>query len=125
MVVYFIHPLYTDEMVKFYASRNETVLVKALPLSSWFPFDEQKYYLESYLWHILDICVGAIFVTGTDIFTFSLIIFALGQIKILIYILSNFDEFVTKIQNQINCSQEEASFITLRECILKHKEIIR
>nr|UTN00919.1 odorant receptor [Semanotus bifasciatus] len=123
--LYFIHPLYVDDLVKYYPSKNLTVIERPLPLSSWFPFDAQKYYLQSYLWHMLDGSIGASFVTYTDIFSFSLIIFPLGQIKILIHILSNFEEYAEKVKHQLRCSSEEASFVTLRECILKHKEIIR
>ncbi|KAJ8968956.1 hypothetical protein NQ317_013834 [Molorchus minor] len=47
-----------------------------------------------------------------------------SQIRVLKYILNNFETYATKIRDQLSCSQEEASFITLRQCILKHKEII-
>ncbi|KAG5900095.1 hypothetical protein JTB14_016064 [Gonioctena quinquepunctata] len=123
--LYFIHPLFVEDIIKFDAKKNQTVVIKALPLSSWFPYDEQKYYLQSYLWHILDGCIGASFVTNTDIFTFSLIIFPLGQINILKHILVHFDEYAEKVKKQLNISAEEASFVTMRECILKHKDIIR
>nr|AUF73038.1 odorant receptor [Anoplophora chinensis] len=64
------------------------------------------------------------FISCADIFAFSLILFGVGQIKILKLILSNFQEYTMKIKNLLHCSQEEASYITLRECILKHQEII-
>ncbi|XP_074026902.1 odorant receptor 10 isoform X2 [Leptinotarsa decemlineata] len=123
--LYFIHPLFVEDIIKFDAEKNETISIKALPLSSWFPYDEQKHYLASYLWHILDGSIGASFVMYTDIFTFSLIIFPLGQIHILKHILRHFNEYALKIKHQLGVTEEEASFITIRECILKHNSIIR
>ncbi|KAJ8968955.1 hypothetical protein NQ317_013833 [Molorchus minor] len=124
LVVYIIQPLFANNMIKYYPSRNETVIIKPLPLSSWFPFDEQENHLACYICQIIDTFFGAAYLTFSDIFNFSLIIFALGQIRLLKYILNNFETYVTKIGDQLSCSQEEASFITLRQCILKHKEII-
>lgn len=122
---YFTHPLTVEDIVKFNEATNETTVIKPLPMSSWFPYDPQERYLLSYLWHILDGMVGASYVMYTDAFTFSLIIFPLGQIRILIHVLSNFPKYVLKVKERIECSRDEASFVTLRECILKHKEIIR
>ncbi|KAJ8947661.1 hypothetical protein NQ318_009545 [Aromia moschata] len=124
-IFYFLHPLYHDKIEEFDAATNQTTIIKVLPLSSWIPYDEQKHYLISYLWNILDGCIGASYVMYTDIFAFSLIIFPLGQIKILMYILRNFGKYVEKIRKQLGCDRDEASFLTVRECILKQKDIIR
>ncbi|XP_023312071.1 uncharacterized protein LOC111692342 [Anoplophora glabripennis] len=124
-IFFFTHPLYVDEKIKFNKATNETKVIKALPLSSWFPYDPQDHYLASYMWHIFDGTVGASYVMYTDAYNFSLIIFPLGQIRILTHVLSNFPRYVLKVKDQLQCSRDEASFITLRECILKHKEIMR
>ncbi|XP_050299216.1 odorant receptor 49b-like [Anthonomus grandis grandis] len=71
---------------------NQTVVVKPLPLSSWFPFDEQHYYL-AYMWHVLDSLVGASFVTYTDIFMFNLITYPSGQLTMLQHLLRNFEDY--------------------------------
>ncbi|XP_023309827.1 odorant receptor Or2-like [Anoplophora glabripennis] len=123
-ILYFIHPLYVEDTIKYYPNRNETVVIKALPLSTWYPFDQQKHYVLTYLWEEMDVFMATTFIGCSDIFAFSLIIFGVGQIKILKLILSNFQEFAMNIKDQLHCSQEEASYITLRECILKHQEII-
>ncbi|XP_018567067.2 odorant receptor Or2-like [Anoplophora glabripennis] len=69
--------------------------------------------------------VGAFYMMYTDAYNFNLIIFPLGQIRILTHVLSNFPRYVLKVKDQLQCSRDEASFVTLRECILKHKGIIR
>lgn len=125
MIFYFIHPLSIADTVKFNEATNETTVIKALPLSSWFPYNPQEHYLFSYLWHIFDGIVGASYVMYTDVFNFSLIIFPLGQIRILIHVLSNFRTYALKVKERVKCTKDEASFITLRECILKQKEIMR
>nr|WJJ63310.1 odorant receptor 10 [Pachyrhinus yasumatsui] len=105
---------------------NSTVFIKALPLSSWFPFDEQTLYLAAYLWHILDSLVGASFVTYTDILMFSLIVYPTGQLKILQYILRNFEIYKQKIQKDYRIENVDvAAFVTFRECINEHKKIIQ
>lgn len=123
--LYFIHPIFVKEILEINSTNNETKVIKPLPLSSWFPYDEQKYYIKSYCWQILDGCVGSSFVGYSDIFTFSLIIYPLGQIKILKHILSNFQHYAAKVKIQIKCSKELSSFITLRQCIRLHMVTIR
>nr|UTN00907.1 odorant receptor [Semanotus bifasciatus] len=122
---YFLHPLYLGEMVRFDKATNQTKIVRGLPLSSWFPFDKQEHYTLSYLWQIFDGTVGASYVMYTDIFTFSLIIFPIGQIKVLMHILRNFNTYVQKTQDRYGYDRDEASFLTMRECMIKHKDVIR
>ncbi|XP_072381811.1 odorant receptor 10-like [Diabrotica undecimpunctata] len=122
--LFFVHPLGLDPRERYDPVTNETVYIRPLPLSSWFPFDDQKHYLRAYMFHILDAYVGASFVNNTDLFSFGIITFPLGQTVILNYILSHFEDYVVKIQEQLGVDRDEASFITLRECILKHKDII-
>ncbi|XP_023310498.1 uncharacterized protein LOC111691620 [Anoplophora glabripennis] len=124
-VFYFTHPLSLDDVVKFNNVTNETTIIKALPMSSWLPYDPQKHYLISYLWHMFNGLIGASYVTVADAFSFSMIIFPLGQIRILLHVLTNFSEYVGKVMEQNQCDRDQASFLTLRECIIKHKEIIR
>lgn len=122
---YFLRPVIVGAITVYDEIENKTVAIKILPLSRWFPFDEQKYYMQSFCWQILDGAIGASCVAYTDIFTFSLIIFPLGQIGILNHILHNAHEYILKVKIQLNCSMEEASFLAYRECILEHKKIIR
>ncbi|KAJ8978567.1 hypothetical protein NQ317_012091 [Molorchus minor] len=122
---YGVHPLYLGQIEKFNKVTNETTVIKALPLSSWFPYNPQEYYLYTYLWQIFDGLIGASYVMYIDVFSFSLIIYPLGQIKMLMYILRNFHKYVGKTQNVLGVERDEASFLTMREFIMKHKEIIR
>nr|QUP79569.1 odorant receptor 9 [Monochamus saltuarius] len=123
-IMYFIHPLYVEDVARYYPKRNETVIFKALPLPTWLPFDQQKYYVLTYILQSISIFMATTFVSCSEIVAFSLIIFGLCQIKILKLVLSNFQEYTMKVKQQLHCNQEEASYITLRECILKHQEII-
>ncbi|KAJ8947663.1 hypothetical protein NQ318_009547 [Aromia moschata] len=41
------------------------------------------------------------------------------------HVLRNFPKYVTKTQDKLGCNRDEASFLTMRECILKHKDVIR
>lgn len=90
---------------------NNTViyLPRPLPLVSWFPFDRYKYYYISFSWHAIAASFSTAYIVGCNnmFFALSLMIFAIGQIKILQqYILTltkptskaaylTFDEIVT------------------------------
>lgn len=99
---------------------NMTTTVKPMPLSSWFPFDEQEHYVISYCWQFVDGCIAASFVTFTDCLIFSLIIFPLGQITLLNYELVNFQTYI----NTTGMSADAASKILIRNFALQHQEII-
>ncbi|CAG9861693.1 unnamed protein product [Phyllotreta striolata] len=122
--LFVVHPLGLDPVEKFDARTNTTRTIKPLPLSSWFPFNEQVHYLPAYIWHIFDCYVGASFVNNTDIFSFGLITFPLGQIVVLNHILAHFEDYVVKVQKELGVERDEASFVAFRECILMHKNII-
>lgn len=103
---------------------NETIIIKPMPLSTWFPYDEQKYYLISYCWQFVDGCIAASFVTYTDCLIFSLIIFPLGQITLLNHTLTNLDKYINVFAVSTDKSLEEAGQIVFRDCAIKHQEII-
>ncbi|KAH1020319.1 hypothetical protein HUJ04_009999 [Dendroctonus ponderosae] len=49
---YILRPAMVDsKMIKV---GNMTKIIKPLPLSSWFPFDEQEFYKVAYVWQVLD-----------------------------------------------------------------------
>lgn len=105
---------------------NETIIIRSLPLSSWFPYDEQKYYVASYCWQLIDGCLASAFVTYTDCLLFSLIIFPLGQISILNHTLVNFSsEYVNKLMKQNDLPLEERNRLVFRKCVIVHQNIIR
>uniref|UniRef100_A0A310S6K7 Odorant receptor n=1 Tax=Chrysomela lapponica TaxID=153811 RepID=A0A310S6K7_CHRLA len=121
---YIIHPVFLGDIVKYYPSKNLTVYERPLPLKTWFPFEKQNHYVLSYVLEVCGGCVVATFVIFVDIFNFSIIIFPLGQIQILKYTLQNFNTYASRLQSREDCSRDRASFLTLRGCILKHKDII-
>lgn len=101
------------------------MVVKPLPLSSWFPYDEQKHYVVSYCWQIVNGCLASAFVTYTDCLIFSLIIFPLGQITIHNHSLINFSENVDNFMKKTNSSLEESRRLVFRSCVINHQNIIR
>lgn len=62
----------------------------------------------------------------TDIVTLGIIIFLFGELRVLAYVLRNVRKYVQKVQDQLNIDEyDEASFVTLRECVLIHKRILK
>ncbi|CAG9767383.1 unnamed protein product [Ceutorhynchus assimilis] len=115
-VLYFVHPflvtLPTMEL------NNQTVIVRILPLSTWWPIDVQKHYWLAYCWNIFDGTLGSSFVINSDMLTFTLIVFALSQLNILSHKLRKF----TKKQNFGKNDQfHRDQFVSL---IKEHQKII-
>ncbi|CAG9858860.1 unnamed protein product [Phyllotreta striolata] len=117
------HPLGFESII--INNNNSTSLKRPLPLSSWFPWDEQKYYSLSYTFHILDVTMASLFMASTETLSYAITIYLLGQIVIFNSILSNFQLYCWKIQDQLKVDYENAIFLTLRECVKKHNEIIK
>uniref|UniRef100_A0AAR5NZ60 Odorant receptor n=1 Tax=Dendroctonus ponderosae TaxID=77166 RepID=A0AAR5NZ60_DENPD len=120
---YILRPAMVDsKMIKV---GNMTKIIKPLPLSSWFPFDEQEFYKVAYVWQVLDSLVGASFVTYTDILMFNIIVFPIGQIKKLQHCLKNFEIYKEKHKILYNITDDEkdgeATFI---EFVFRHRQII-
>ncbi|XP_076273498.1 odorant receptor 30a-like [Rhynchophorus ferrugineus] len=122
-MLYIVRPLFVEGYIK--VADNSTAVIKSLPLSSWFPFDEQIFYLAAYIWHIFDSLIGASFVTYTDILMFSIIVYPTGQLRILRHVVRNFESYKQRIKRYYNIgTDEEAAIVTFRECIFKHKDEI-
>ncbi|KAL1498199.1 hypothetical protein ABEB36_009035 [Hypothenemus hampei] len=87
-ILYFIQPLLVD--LPTVVINNETVVLKQLPLSTWWPFDTQQHFWLAYSWSIFDGTLGTALVISSDMLTFSLVVFAVSQLDILSYRLSQF-----------------------------------
>lgn len=74
---------------------------KGLPLTVWMPFNSQKYYHAAYFIQCVDSTFGCYFMTGTDMFFMSLMIFGLCQLRILNFSMTNLEasENLAKIHN--------------------------
>ncbi|CAH1107871.1 unnamed protein product [Psylliodes chrysocephalus] len=104
---------------------NKTVVVRIHAISTWFPFDETKHYYAGVIFQIPLELVFTVTMISVDMFTHSLIIHPLTEIRILTHIFQNFDKYVSKVKIDCGYDDATASFATLRECILLHKRIIK
>ncbi|XP_066152031.1 odorant receptor 49b-like [Euwallacea fornicatus] len=87
-LLYFLHPFFMD--LSTVEINNTTITLKTLPLSTWWPIDVQKNYWLAYCWNVCDGTLGSSFVINSDMLTFSLVVFAVTQLDILSYRLSQF-----------------------------------
>nr|AGI05173.1 odorant receptor 23 [Dendroctonus ponderosae] len=107
------------------SSGNTTKAIGFFPLSSWFPFDEQKHYPYAYMWQTLSLLQGTMYVTTTDILMFNLIVFTAVQLRKLKHLLKNFVHYKERFMTLYNIvDDEQAAKITLIYFIRRHKEII-
>ncbi|CAH1142515.1 unnamed protein product [Phyllotreta striolata] len=119
-----IYPLCAPPIEIFYPTRNETVTKRMLMLSAWFPFDEQKHYMAAYLFQFSCGPITEFYIILSDALTIGLVIYAIGQFRILNELFANFDKYAIQVQNQLKCSKEEACLTALRECTIMHKKML-
>lgn len=106
-----------------YGENSSETLQRRLPLSSWFPFDKRVYYNLAYLLQGIGGYSGCSFVVYSDIFFYSIMMFAIGQIKILQNQIINFKDLA---EQHSECEKDTVrnELDVLRECVRKHKMII-
>ncbi|CAG9862961.1 unnamed protein product [Phyllotreta striolata] len=122
---YVIYPFLLPKEPYFDPARNETVLQVPLLWDSWMPFDQQKYHFVAFFWEEFATTICALCNYGSDIFFYSFINYLIGQLDILHRILTEFETYKGKIQEQLRCDEEEADLVTLRLCIIEHQRILR
>lgn len=105
---------------------NDTTeyVVRALPFSSWFPFNKYKHYYLSYALQVIAGYYGASYVTCSDLFFFGLMIYCLGQVRMLKDSFRHFKQVSSFATNEKHFD-EEAVFDNLRKCIIQHQQIIQ
>ncbi|KAJ8919266.1 hypothetical protein NQ315_003850, partial [Exocentrus adspersus] len=105
---------------------NVTVEVKTLPVSAWVPFNPQKHYVTAYVLLLFNAnYLGTMFLISTEILAFGLMSYPIGQIHILKHVIRNFAHYKKIVQRRLNLTPEAASKVQLKECIIKHQDIIR
>lgn len=95
--------------------------MSALPINSWFPFNRYKYYYLCYTYHIIALTIGGSMVVSTDLFFIALMIFVIGQLKILQY---NFKNAITLGENIADAHGRNLSY-AIRYCVRQHQIIIK
>nr|WJJ63317.1 odorant receptor 17 [Pachyrhinus yasumatsui] len=97
-IIYFAHPFLVE--LPTVVKNNQTIPLRVLPLSTWWPINTQKHFWLAYCWNVFDGTLGSSYVISSDILTFSLIVFALSQLRILSYRLRNFTYFQIHTKNR-------------------------
>ncbi|CAH0559342.1 unnamed protein product [Brassicogethes aeneus] len=128
-IPFYVIPMYAEKQhPELYTPNNVTGKIdnqRPLPFSSWYPYDTNDHYVETFAWQIFTGPVIEGFVVYTDSYLYSLMVFAVGQMKILQHILGNFKLYSKKFQERLNVNEERASQVAIKSCILFHQEIIQ
>lgn len=106
---------------------NGTVVynVRPLPVSSWMPFDKYKYYYLTYIWQCFSITIGSAFVYATDVFMYTLLIFAAMPLKVLQYRFKALAEISKFSKGPIVSSDDVLVEDALGDCVKFHQQIIK
>lgn len=86
--------------------------------SAWFPFDEFQYmkYFLAYGFQISIGCLGDYFIAVTDSFFIALMIFSIGQFKIIQDEIRNLDEFESHNEDLLYDFYDEVKNIVVHHC---------
>lgn len=130
--VFTITPFFLTPVIKIYNNpeayqpTNVTMYPeKPLPFSSWFPFDKFKHYHLAYGMQMVAGTYGCNYVVCTDIFFFALMIFAMGQAKIMREMVKNFrKKAVEEAKGTSEEETEKALVRVVRDCVVEHKVLI-
>lgn len=104
---------------------TEQYRIRLLPLQSWFPFNRYKYYYFSFGHQVFATIIGGTMVVLTDLLFVALMIFIIGQLKVLQYNFKNSKKLAQNVQIKRNISYDEAVRYTIHNCVNKHKIIIQ
>ncbi|KAL1490027.1 hypothetical protein ABEB36_013939 [Hypothenemus hampei] len=101
------------------------VMERPLPLNSWFPYDVQKHFWETYVFQVLWCVIFGLSVFFSYFVVFCVLFSAIGQLKIIHYILKNFQTYQDKKFTFSNQFQSDPAEFTFKFCIRKHQQLIR
>ncbi|CAG9838216.1 unnamed protein product [Diabrotica balteata] len=104
---------------------NTTLDQRSLPVKYWFPFDEEKHFNIAFGWEIFSLMLGGLTSFALDLFFFSTLAYILGQLRILRFMLDNFEKYREKAETQLMCTRSTADIITLKLFIAEHQTIMR
>lgn len=117
-----LEPVYFNE-----TKNNKTVQqrTRSLPLISWFPFDKYAYYYYCYTYDILVLFAGAGLTAACELLFVSLMIYVIGQIKILQYIFKNLNPLARNLSKNAKISYDRAIKYTVKYSIKMHQNVIQ
>lgn len=113
LIAYYTFPImeeyFRNDLI---SNANERIL----PIELWLPFDKDEHYKLAFLCVALSLFFTVNYIICLDMFIVGMLIFALGQIKILQEKLVNFTKIVTRTGVSMNELVEE--------CVKEHRRII-
>lgn len=74
---------------------------------------------------MVDMAVGALYVTYLHILMFNMYRYPIAQLKKVQHLFRNFDRYKVEYMTLNNYNEHLSAFVVFRECIKKHKKIIQ
>ncbi|XP_066146734.1 odorant receptor 10-like isoform X2 [Euwallacea fornicatus] len=122
--LYFISPLVSNALTPM-GYNNETGLQKHyFIVSSWFPFDPDRYYLPAYLIQFLGCLIGYSYIVHCGAFYINILNFIRTRLQILQIVLINLSEYSQRYKFNYKLSEEQSYFVLLREIVQEHHKVI-
>ncbi|XP_049818987.1 uncharacterized protein LOC126264572 [Aethina tumida] len=118
VLTYVFYPIYANKQ------ENLEGCDKKLIFSSWFPFDRSEYYFWALTIQFFGGYYGSSYAVYVDSLFFTIMIYCVGQMKILQHYLRNTNKYSGQYQKRTGCTLEEAQTVVVKSLIDKHKEII-
>ncbi|XP_066252491.1 odorant receptor 10-like [Euwallacea similis] len=123
--LYFISPLVSNVLTPI-GYNNETGFQKHyFIVSSWFPFNPDKYYWAAYLIQFLGCLIGYSYIVHCGAFYINILNFVRTRLQILQIVLANLSEYSRRCKFNYQLSEEQSYFVLLREIVQEHHKVIR
>ncbi|XP_019877813.2 odorant receptor 10a [Aethina tumida] len=116
--LYIIYPLYTNKTQNLVGDNAKFIF------SSWFPFNKTEHFTLVYVLHVVAGYYGSAYAVYSDAAFFSIMIYCVGQMKILQHYLSNIYKYSIDYQKINNCNLDEAQICVVKKFIVMHQDII-
>lgn len=111
-----------------YYRTNLTIMYpeRPLPFSVWYPFNKYKYYSIVYVEQVFDGFLACHYTACADTLFFSLIIFAIAQLRILRVTIKSFPQNVQSVLQNEFPENEDSSARQVLNCIVRnHQDVIK
>ncbi|CAH0553805.1 unnamed protein product [Brassicogethes aeneus] len=120
--LYFMTPFLLEDLN---SKTNETIEEHHFIVSSWFPFDQNRYYTLAYLIQFFGISYGFSYICNTVTLYFCMFIFTTTELKIMQHVLKNFSSYARRYERIFNLSYEDAQRALVRNIIIEHARLIK
>ncbi|XP_030760016.1 odorant receptor 30a-like [Sitophilus oryzae] len=124
IVGFFLIPLINNIVIPFGYNNVTGVKEHHFIMHTWFPFDANKYYWVTYFVQLTGCFYGYAYIIYCGAFFLTVLTFVTCQLKILQYLLENFQSYAEKMKVQFSLTKEQSETVLVKKLIMDHMNCI-